>query len=614
MDEDSEWQDVPEPENGSILEGEERFLAEENDNEEVFVTLKGPESETIEEKTRRGLTKKEREERLLLHEVHLVTLLAHGLFRSACCNSTDLQSAIQEEIPGRLKQEFSTKRGNMILATNQGLHRLVDWLKGFVQIQPPIEVDVGAMDIDENDPDSSLLPYFRQKKGSQSIAAQLFVAVCRSLGLLTRLVISLQAIPLKISSENATNNPPPLKRQKTADSENQIPLYWAEAYSIDDGRWIALDCVRGKVDDPYSFEPPIASKNPLLYAIAFQGDGTFKDVTRRYSGHWGARTSRARLPDPEWWLQFENSYHPRQGSEFDRNREVWEDSELSTREKTEVLPKTLDEYKNHPLYVLERHLKKNEVIYPNKTKLGHFRGEPVFSRGDVKILRNENTWLKLARVIKEGEKPFKFLKVRTLSKGKKDQSSSSSTSADSNGNISSEQSSNSLSVPVYGIWQTCAYRVQSAQNGKVPKNSYGNVYLYQPSMLPPRTVHIDYPRVKEVAKRFGIDFGEAVVGMQFVRGKMVPIIDGIVVCQEYETILFEACMQKEEIKQEESRKIKEKEVLMRWRKFTEAVLLRHRLKSKYFKVFFFFVSFFFLFFFSSSSFLSFFFFFLFSLL
>lgn len=70
-------------------------------------------------------------------------------------------------------------------------------------------------------------------------------------------------------------------------------------------------------------------------------------------------------------------------------------------------------YKNHPLYALERHLLKFEVIYPpNALTLGFVRGEPVYARECVHVCHSREIWLKSARVVKPGEKPYKIVKAR----------------------------------------------------------------------------------------------------------------------------------------------------------------------------------------------------------
>ena len=45
-------------------------------------------------------------------------------------------------------------------------------------------------------------------------------------------------------------------------------------------------------------------------------------------------------------------------------------------------------------------------------------------------------------------------------------------------------------LPLYGKWQTELYIPPPAKDGKVPRNEYGNVELFQPSMLPMGTVHL----------------------------------------------------------------------------------------------------------------------------
>lgn len=45
-------------------------------------------------------------------------------------------------------------------------------------------------------------------------------------------------------------------------------------------------------------------------------------------------------------------------------------------------------------------------------------------------------------------------------------------------------------LELFGSWQVEDYEPPVATNGKVPRNEYGNVELYKPSMLPRGCVHI----------------------------------------------------------------------------------------------------------------------------
>lgn len=77
------------------------------------------------------------------------------------------------------------------------------------------------------------------------------------------------------------------------------------------------------------------------------------------------------------------------------------------------LPQSVSDYKDHPLYVLPRHLLKFQAIYPpNVLPVSHFRDEPVFSRDNLVTLHSKQTWLKFARVVKPSETPYKIVKGR----------------------------------------------------------------------------------------------------------------------------------------------------------------------------------------------------------
>jgi len=67
-------------------------------------------------------------------------------------------------------------------------------------------------------------------------------------------------------------------------------------------------------------------------------------------------------------------------------------------------------------YVLLRHLKQNETIYPpppTTPELGKFRGEPVYPRSSVLSLKTAENWMRSeGRKIKMGEPPLKMVRVR----------------------------------------------------------------------------------------------------------------------------------------------------------------------------------------------------------
>uniref|UniRef100_A0A170WRB9 Dna repair protein complementing xp-c cell n=1 Tax=Triatoma infestans TaxID=30076 RepID=A0A170WRB9_TRIIF len=55
----------------------------------------------------------------------------------------------------------------------------------------------------------------------------------------------------------------------------------------------------------------------------------------------------------------------------------------------------------------------------------------------------------------------------------------------------------------------------TAVDGKVPRNDFGNVELYKPSMIPKGTVHLQLPGLMRIARKMDIDCAPAVVGWEF---------------------------------------------------------------------------------------------------
>jgi xeroderma pigmentosum group C-complementing protein len=74
-------------------------------------------------------------------------------------------------------------------------------------------------------------------------------------------------------------------------------------------------------------------------------------------------------------------------------------------------PSSLSEFKDHPLYVLKKHLLKYQSIYPQEiTPAGMFRDKPIYYRDNLVTLHSGQTWLKLARVVKPFDKTYKVVK------------------------------------------------------------------------------------------------------------------------------------------------------------------------------------------------------------
>lgn len=146
---------------------------------------------------------------------------------------------------------------------------------------------------------------------------------------------------------------------------------------------------------------------PISYMLAWNNDNSIKDVSSRYCLNWNTVTRLQRV-DRVWLDQALMPYR-----ETPTFRTRAEDLDLNKIHHKEPLPKVIGEFKNHPLYALQRHLLKFEGIYPpDAPTLGFIRGEPIYARECVHTMHSREIWLKSARVVRLGQTAYKVVKAR----------------------------------------------------------------------------------------------------------------------------------------------------------------------------------------------------------
>src|SRR6202034_2094070 len=77
-------------------------------------------------------------------------------------------------------------------------------------------------------------------------------------------------------------------------------------------------------------------------------------------------------------------------------------------------------------------------------------------------------------------------------------------------------------------------------DGRVPRNAYGNLDVYVPSMIPAGAIHVQHPLAARSAKLLGVDYADAVTGFDFKGRQGTAIVNGIVVAAEYREAFVEA--------------------------------------------------------------------------
>ncbi|XP_007888569.2 DNA repair protein complementing XP-C cells isoform X1 [Callorhinchus milii] len=335
---------------------------------------------------------------------------------------------------------------------------------------------------------------------------------------------------------------------------------WIEVYVEKEKKWVSVDCVHNFVNRPELFVKYVTK--PLWYIVAFDNDCCVKDVTQRYDPAWMTYTRKQRV-DPGWWDETLELY---KSDCIEREKE--EDLELKSKLLDQPLPTSVAEYKNHPLYVLKRHLLKYEIIHPSTAAiLGYWRSEAVYSRDCVHTLHSKNTWLKEARAVTNGEVPCKM--VKSLSNFAR------------RVRLASAENKDKDDLGLFGYWQTEEYQPPIAIDGKVPRNEFGNVNLFKPCMLPIGCSHLRVPNLSRVARKLNIDCVPAVTGFDTHSGCSHAVVDGYVVCEEYKEVLLDAWHSEQIEIEKKAREKREKRVITNWKLLVKGLLIRERLKQRY---------------------------------
>ncbi|KAL6630320.1 Rad4-domain-containing protein [Neocallimastix sp. 'constans'] len=396
-------------------------------------------------------------------------------------------------------------------------------------------------------------------ENTRNLYVILFVTLARIAGYRCNFVASLHPIPLSFAKKKNHNN-------------EAIEL-WTEIYCKKAKRWIPVNPLNSH--SVYSIPKQLITSefNEISYIITIDEDGFIKERTKRYAKDFLTFTRKLRLKnDAKWWeVNVIKRY-------FTTN--VIDDSDEEVPDETEEkepLPTSISGFLNHPLYVLERHIKKYEVLYSKEPVLGYIRNEAIYPRSNVRPVNTKEYWIRQGLSIKEGAKAAKYIKSRvyTIKKKRMIEFSKQNAVLDKDFNLGDEM------VPLYGDWQTELYKSPPVKDGIVPKSQFGNIDMFKPSMLPEGGTHLQIQGLGPLARKLNIDFANAVIGFDFRLGHCVPIIDGIVVATENVDKLLSKFEEFELEKFKKYMEKREKRILSNWRRLVKGLLTRERLNEKY---------------------------------
>ncbi|KAK1849786.1 rad4 family protein [Colletotrichum chrysophilum] len=399
---------------------------------------------------------------------------------------------------------------------------------------------------------------------------------------------------------------------KKFDNDLEFPHYWTEVMSPVTKKYLPVDPIVKNIIGTNrelieSLEPrggkADKAKEVMAYVVGFSQDGTAKDVTVRYLRKqlWPGRTKGARMP-LEKVPVYNRHGKVKRHDHFDwfksamqgfvrgsRKHPLTEEDEAeNTTDLTPAQPEkkevkegseTLAYYKQSKEFCLERHLKREEALLPgskpvktfkNKGKGGDISEEPVFSRKDVVNVKSAETWHKQGRAPKPGELPLKRVPYRAATTNRRREIAEAEA-------ISGEKVLQGL----YSLEQTDWIIPPPIKDGIIPKNDYGNIDLFAEHMCPEGAVHVPFRGAVKVCKRLGIDYAEAVVDFEFGNRMAVPVIQGVVIAEEYHDQVMEEIRKDEAERARKEDEKRRKEALRLWSKFIKGLRIVERIRQDY---------------------------------
>lgn len=235
------------------------------------------------------------------------------------------------------------------------------------------------------------------------------------------------------------------------------------------------------------------------------------------------------------------------------------------------MPRNVQDFKDHPYYALERHLKRNEVIHP-KREVGKVSSgkaastlESIYRRKDVKLVRSADKWYRLGREIRPGESPLKHAAPQRHRRR-------ASTPSDAASDHDSDRG-----AALYAETQTEIYVPPPVIRGRIIKNAYGNLDVYVPTMIPAGGVHVRAPEAARIAKHLGVDYADAVVGFEFRGRHGTAVIQGVIVPREQREAVERGVREARRDRIRKKAAAENAEALRLWVKFLKGLRIRARI-------------------------------------
>lgn len=472
----------------------------DDSNESLYIEL-GPNSQKKATKQQRRAIRFEEEdysEAFERYKICLAEMLKRFVSVATVCSEIRLIECLKSTIPSLFSNEWRLITPSLDLI--RSMHQQFSAVFTKLNDGDFSDEEVG----DGTNPDLLITTTIPRLGGSSMQLNQLFTAFVHSLNYRVRLVASFDPsesfLPmdhedLRRKRWESSGNEGNYKKAKDKKKINSI--FWTEIYlpiettsesveccdltgettsssvtSIqrDIWGWVHVDALNNTVNTPAYVEGTLRKGRAVHIVLAAEPSGEITDVTSHYStvhSHNSNTWKSTKLLADSYLCElirkenlkrpanFSNASSYSNGSQTKRRRisELECSSSSSSNSSNEAplpsLPTRFIDFKDHPVYFLERFLLANEALHPlTKKSVGIFRGETVYLQSHRELLKSKVQWRREMRAVRDSEEPYKVSQRRFVNE----------TESSSGGN--SRNHTEMKEISLYGIWQTTVLEVR----------------------------------------------------------------------------------------------------------------------------------------------------------
>ncbi|KAI9295525.1 hypothetical protein K502DRAFT_341667 [Neoconidiobolus thromboides FSU 785] len=551
-----EIEDLPNPnkilDNKELINNLENKIQQES-NQPLTITINLPQiyTKNIKKRANYQLNKQQKEKLILIHRAYLTTYINFGLYLNSFHYDNYLKAILLSHLDPNLLIKFPITNKDTLEYTLSCIKLIGNWW------DYKFKIINGCSLCDQKEKSnikSDLYQSSMTLKGCECNKNILLIIIFKLIGFQTRIITEMM-IPI-IYFPFATEDENTIDKQIELIKFNKYQL-WGELLLPFNQNWIPFKDfeyfnIKGENENYTNYNKLKNHKKYYLnYTIGFSD--TTIDLTNKYvndflSKHIKLRQRFLSTDNHRNWLKDYLSTLISSGFE-----EEWETLSKKQEVKNlinEKMPTNLKGFKNHPLVVLQRYIPKNQIIKPNSKHIGLFKGEKIYNKKDLSLVKNQMGW--------------KLLGKEIIEKYKKE---------NDNGNI------------LYPEYQTKLIQLEDIKDQDICilKNSFGNFELFQPNMLPKDMSYLNQKYIDKVAQQNNIQYLRAVTEFKFTNNKMNPVINGIVIKnKDLELLLSKYQLYMNKVKQMEF-KLRFNKGVNNWKKIFKFLNLKYRLLNEYTK-------------------------------